>query len=205
PMEFLGAAESFRHLANDFVMDVEHNWVTSGLKSHDRSGEDVARGRLHDVLDQRAVPLIDIGPATLRIVLEAQRARALEFSRHHLRFRIGNAAAARQRQPQRAVLHLPRDPIFLGFDLLPGDDGLVRGTFEALPEIGCRRMCPPEIVPEALDPRVSVSVAAIKLAPSAEAATEAEGEIIGLAEVASGFVLGSDLSLERSGGHDTVG
>src|SRR5262245_10451954 len=62
-----------------------------------------------------------------------------------------------------------------------------------------------KLVLEMLDLGVGVGVAVVEAAPSAEAATEAEGEIIGLAEVASGFVLRGDLSLERLRGHDAVG
>src|SRR5262249_20236663 len=86
-----------------------------------------------------------------------------------------------------------------------GENASVRRPLELVPELSCRWVTVAVRVLELLDLGVGIGVAIIELAPGAEPAAEAKSQIVGLAEVAPGLVVGGHGALERLRRHHAVG
>ena len=136
------------------------------------------------------------GPGAFGIVLVADVVSLFELARHHARFWIGQATGARQRHEQRAALHVEAE-----FSIKRGPSfdahAAVGRALEHMPEAKGCAVASAELLLEALDLGVGISVGVIELAPGATSAAKSETEIVDLPELATFFIIGGDSALER--------
>ena len=96
--EFGVGDRAFGDLADDVIVPVKHHRQTASFEAHDRRRQQIARDPGHHVLDDRAVPLVDLAPCFFELSKNGKIDRALELARDQAGARIGEAAAGRQRR-----------------------------------------------------------------------------------------------------------
>jgi hypothetical protein len=78
-----------------------------------------------------------------------------------------------------------------------GADSAMRYALERMPEAESSAVCAPELVLEAFNLGVGIGIGGVELAPSATSAAEAEGKILGLAELATNGIVRRHGALKR--------
>ena len=170
--EFRIGERSDRNLDGHLVVAMKDDRDAAGLEAFDRRGEQISGGALDDVFDEGAKPSAIGFPLAAGVVHELDVGRrVLELAGNEPRLRVGDGAAARQRQRQIAVgeggddrrLRRWRDQ-----DRLPGADGDADGAREILPELARGRMRVAPLLNDGLDLLVGARIVRDDAAPGSD-------------------------------------